>query len=198
MEKPFIGTCIQDACWYCYVGGYDGHHYYAYGDPTPLTSIEVYAIRELDGDYCDKDGAWHSIPCNDLDDVFGTYRMSHLEPEYDSDEETNILQSCLKPAKYYLLYGVNMTWNGCDGYRIIDDLSDALYRGYEVSDTIVDYNERTLALSESSHDVPMGAPFYIIGIGERTKQTLENSDFAAVKRLVDQAVDELDSGKEDA
>lgn len=198
MEKPFIGTCIQDACWYCYIGGYDGHNYYAYGDPMPLTREEVEAIRKLDSDYCGEDGAWHAVRCDDLSGVLSIHRMACLEPEYDSEEELNILQSCLKPAKHYLLYGACMTWDGCSGYKIINDLSEALCRDYEVSDTIVDYNERTLALSESSHDVPMGAPFYIIGIGERTKRTLENSDFATVKRFVDQAVDEFDSGKEEA
>ena len=198
MEKPFVGACIQDACWYCYIGGFNGHNYYAYGDPTPLTREEVDAIRKLDSDYCDEDGAWHAVLRDDLDGVLSAHRMAHIELEYDSDEETNILQSCLKTAKYYLLYGVSMTWNGHDGYRIIDDLFDALSRGYEVSDTIADYNGRMLALRESSHDVPMGAPFYIIGIGERTKRTLENSDFATVKRFVDQAVDDLDSGKEEA
>lgn len=198
MKKSFVGACIQDACWYCYIGGYNGRNYYAYGDLTPLTSEEVEAIRKLDSDYCDEDGAWHAVLRDDLDGVLSAHRMAHLELEYDSDEELNILQSCLKPAKYYLLYGDSMTWDGRSGYKIIGDLSEALCRDYEVSDTIADYNGRALALRESSHDVPMGAPFYIIGIDERTRRTLENSDFAAVKRFVDQAVDELDSGKEDA
>lgn len=198
MEKALAGLNIQDACWYCYIGGFNGHNYYAYGDLTPLTSEEVSAIRKLDSDYCDDDGAWHAVLRDDLDGVLSAHRMARVEPEYDSDEELNILQSCLKPAKHYLLYGDSMTWDGRSGYKIIDDLSEALCRDYEVSDTIVDYNGHALALRESSHDVPMGAPFYIIGIGERTKRTLENSDLAAVKLFVDQAVDELDSRKENA
>ena len=198
MEKSFVGACIQDACWYCYVGGFDGHNYYAYGDSTPLTHEEVDAIRKLDSDYCGEDGAWHSILRTDLEDVLSAHRMARLEPEYASGEELDILHSCLKPAKHYLLNGVSMTWDGRSGYKIVDDLSEALYREYEVSDTIVDYNGRILALCEASHDVPTGAPFYIIGIDERTKRTLENSDFAAIKCFVDKAVDELDSGKEDA
>lgn len=196
--ENLIGLNVQNECWHCYVGGYDGHNYYAYGDPTPLTSEEVEAIRKLDSDYCDEDGAWHSVLCTDLEDVLSAPRMARLEPEYASGEELDILHACLKHAKHYLLYGVNMTWDGHSGYKIIDALSEALYREYEVSDTIVDYNRRTLALSESSHDIPMGAPVYVIGIDERTKRTLENSDFATVKRFVDQAVAELDSGKEEA
>lgn len=198
MEKPFVGACIQDACWYCYIGGFDGHNYYAYGDPTPLTGEEVEAIRKLDSDYCDEDGAWHSIQRDDLEDVLGAPRMARLEPEYASGKELNILKSCLKPAKHYLLYGASMSWDGRSGYKIIDALSEALYREYEVTDTIVDYNGRVLEIRESSHDVPTGAPFYIIGIGDTTKRALENSDFAVIKRFVDRAADELDSGKEDA
>ena len=196
MEKSLIGVCIEDACLLCDVGGFDGQNYYAYGDPQPLTDQEVEAVRELDGDYCQPDGAWHAVPLSDLEKALSVHRMTRVEPEYDGDEELSILESCLKPAKHYLLYGACMTWDGRDGYNIVDDLSHALYRGYEVSDTIVDYNGRCLELCESSHDVPTGAPFYVIGIGERTKRTLEDSDSQAVRKFVKQAVEDLHGGKE--
>ena len=190
------GICIQDYCLFCDVGGFNGHDYFAYGDPTPLTDQEVEAVRKLDGDYCQPDGAWHAVPLSDLEKALSVHRMTRVEPEYDGDEELSILESCLKPAKHYLLYGACMTWDGRDGYNIVDDLSHALYRGYEVSDTIVDYNGRCLELCESSHDVPTGAPFYVIGIGERTKRTLEDSDSQAVRKFVKQAVEDLHGGKE--
>ena len=191
------GICIQDACLFCYVGGFNGHDYFAYGDPEPLTGQEVEAVRKLDGDYCQPDGGWHAVPLSDLETALSSHKMARVEPEYDDDEELYILQSCLKHAKHYLLYGAGMTWNGCDVYNFVDDLAYALYRGYEVSDTIVDYNGRCLELCESSHDVPTGAPFYIIGIGERTKRTLENSDSKAVRQFVEKAVEELHGGKEE-
>lgn len=150
------GICIQDACLFCDVGGFNGHDYFAYGDPTPLTDQEVEAVRKLDGDYCQPDGAWHAVPLNDLEQVLSGHKMARVEPEYDGDEELYILKLCLKTAKHYLLYGAGMTWNGCDAYNFVDDLAYALYRGYEVSDTIVDYNGRCLELCESSHDVPTG------------------------------------------
>lgn len=191
------GICIQDYCLFCDVGGFNGRDYFAYGDPQPLTDQEVEAVRKLDDDYCQPDGAWHAVPLSDLEKALSRHKMARVEPEYDDDEELYILQSCLKHAKHYLLYGAGMTWNGCDAYNFVDDLAYALYRGYETSDTIVDYNGRCLELCESSHDVPTGAPFYIIGIGERTKRTLESSDFQTVKQFVEKAVEELHSEKEE-
>lgn len=191
------GICIQDACLFCYVGGFNGHDYFAYGDPEPLTGQEVEAVRKLDGDYCQPDGGWHAVPLSDLETALSSHKMARVEPEYDDDEELYILQSCLKHAKHYLLYGAGMTWNGCDVYNFVDDLAYALYRGYEVSDTIVRYNGRTLELRESSHDVPMGAPFYVIGISARTKRAIDNGGYDALKRCVDRAVERLNAGKEE-
>ena len=61
------GICIQDYCLFCDVGGFNGRDYFAYGDPQPLTDQEVEAVRKLDGDYCQPDGAWHAVPLSDLE-----------------------------------------------------------------------------------------------------------------------------------
>lgn len=195
-EMPFAETCIQDACHYAMVGGFDGLRYFIDGVREPLTPEEVDALRQRGYEIFDDIGDWIAIPQNDLEDVVGA-KAYGANVKYDSEYEKYLLESCLKPAPYYLLYGECLTWDKRDGGDVVGDLSEALYRGYEVTDTIVRYDGRTLELCESSHDVPMGAPFYVIGISERTKRAIDNGGYDALKRCVDRAVERLNAGKEE-
>ena len=169
--KKYAGVCVQDVGLFLTIG-FDGKNYFLVAG-SKLAPDEVESLREAGCCLPDE-------PKLDAERALGTQaRNAHLDRIPDA--ELSRLSECLKPAKHYLLYGEGMTWNGHDRYKIVDDLS-------EVSDTIVDYNGRCLELCESSHDVPTDAPFYVIGIGEQTKRTLEDSDPQVVRQFVEKTL----------
>lgn len=174
MDKS-VGVCVQDIGLFLTVG-FDGKNYFLVAG-SKLTPDEVESLRAAGCCLPDELNGFRSIWLLDAERALGAKaRDAHLD--HIPNSEPSRLSECLKPAKHYLLYGAGMTGDGHDGYKIVDDLS-------EVRDAIVDYNGRCLEQRESSHDVPIGAPFYVIGIGERTKRTLEDSDFQDVRRFVE-------------
>lgn len=176
--KKYAGVCVQDVGLFLTIG-FDGKNYFLVAG-SKLAPDEVESLREAGCCLPDEPNGFRSIWLLDAERALGTQaRNAHLDRIPDA--ELSRLSECLKPAKHYLLYGEGMTWNGHDRYKIVDDLS-------EVSDTIVDYNGRCLELCESSHDVPTDAPFYVIGIGEQTKRTLEDSDPQVVRQFVEKTL----------
>lgn len=174
MEK-YVGVCVQDVGLFLTVG-FDSKNYFLVGG-SKLTPDEVESLRAAGCALPDEPNAFSANWLLDAERVLGAKaRDAHLDRIPDA--ELSRLSECLKPVKHYLLYGAGMTWDGHDRYKIVDDLS-------EVRDAIVDYNGRFLEQRESSHDVPIGAPFYVIGIGERAKRTLEDSNFQDVRRFVE-------------
>lgn len=173
--KKYAGVCVQDVGLFLTVG-FNGKNYFLVGG-SKLTPNEVESLRAAGCCLPDEPNGFRSIWLLDAERAIGAKaRNAHLDRVPDA--ELSRLSECLKPAKHYLLYGAGMTGDGRDGYMIVDNLS-------EVSDIIINYNGRCLELRKSSHDVPTDAPFYVIGVGERTKRTLEDSNFQDVRRFVE-------------
>lgn len=179
--KKNIGVCVQDIGLFLTVG-FDSKNYFLVGG-SKLTPDEVESLRAAGCCLPDEPNAFTAIWLLDAERALGAKaRNAHLDRIPNA--ELSRLSECLKPAKHYLLYSAGMTGAGHDGYMIVDSLS-------EISDAVVDCNGRYLEQRESLHDVPTGAPFYVIGIGERTKRTLENSDFQAVKQFIENTMTTL-------
>ena len=176
--KKYAGVCVQDVGLFLTVG-FDGKNYFLVAGGK-LTCDEVESLRAAGCCLPDEPNTFRPIWLLDAERALGA-KARHAHLDRIPDAELSRLSECLKPAKHYLLYGAGMAWDGHDGYKIVDDLA-------EISDTIVDYNGRCLEPGKSSHDVPTGAPVYVIGIGERTKRTLEGSDPQVVRQFVEKTL----------
>ena len=87
----------------------------------------------------------------------------------DDDAVRYVMNSLIKKAGHYMVCLTHSTWNGASGYRIVDDVKDVLYRGYDCSIHPVDVSRggKVLVMSESHHDCPTGHISYVIALTDR-------------------------------
>lgn len=88
--------------------------------------------------------------------------------DYDKDALMQAFEGVIKSAPHYLVMAHNCKWNGASGYMIVDSLSDAFYRGYDVSlkPLKISRGGKCTVFQESSHDVPTGALTSVIALTE--------------------------------
>ena len=98
-----------------------------------------------------------------------------------------VLSELIKDGEAYLVYASGVRWNGADGYKVVEDIEDAFYRGYDAS-IRVDAGSaggKILRCIESSHDVPMGSYTYIVALTADEEYDIENMSFDAVRHFVE-------------
>lgn len=95
---------------------------------------------------------------------------------FDEYTDWSILYDYIKEAPHYLIYLKGGNWRGVDCFKIVDHVSQIFYRSYVCSISMTDVSSggKVLMCRESSHDVPMGCPLYIIALTE--------SEYAALTR----------------
>lgn len=107
--------------------------------------------------------------------------------EFDEFLRDEVLSELIKDGEAYLVYASGVRWNGADGYKVVENIEDAFYRGYDAS-IRVDAGSaggKILRCIESSHDVPMGSYTYIIALTADEEYDIENMSFDAVRHFVE-------------
>lgn len=117
-----------------------------------------------------------------------------LEKEYpdamfnwDADDFEFICNAVLKPSNYgYIAFNTGIDWRGRSGYRISDTVKNVLARDYDVTQTICCATKggKALLITESSHDVPMGAYEYIIALNKTEKELSDNGNFKFTEKYI--------------
>lgn len=92
----------------------------------------------------------------------------------------------------YLVFSLGGThWSGASGYKLADDIVDALSRDCETSFTVIGGSRggKALKLRESSHDVPTGKPTYVIALTPAERDRLDGAGFDVVERFAEKHMD---------
>ena len=111
-----------------------------------------------------------------LDDPYNyEYCMGGYRDEYMYKD---FISELIKPYNHYLVCAYHCTWDGANGYKITDSLEDALSRDYNYHQYFIGGSRggKTILLSESSHDVPMGHSVMIIGLTNKEYEKLSYWD----------------------
>ena len=121
--------------------------------PVWVIDIDEYCEDPYDYDYC-------------MGDWFDEYTYEDL------------VYNLIKKYNHYLVCVYSCTWNGADGYKIADDIKDALIRNYDCSQYFVGGSKggKSIAIREHSHDVPMGHSTIIIGLTDKEYEKLSYWD----------------------
>ncbi len=95
-----------------------------------------------------------------------------IESEYFDEMHDDLL----KKSKHVLVVAHNCNWKGSNGYKIADNLSSAMSRNYETTQILsaVTKSKKAFAVTESSHDVPMGARTTYIALTDGEYRKVEN------------------------
>lgn len=104
--------------------------------------------------------------------------------EFNEKMFEDLLDTFLDDYPYYLVFASGVRWNGASGYMFTNDKVKTLYRDYDASVYVQKYNGKTLIVTESSHDVPMGSNTYIVGITDRQKDLFEDAEFSEIEEFV--------------
>ena len=94
--------------------------------------------------------------------------LSWLPPEYEDNEAAEYLLDMIEDAPHYLVMTHNCRWDGTSGYKIVDNIEEAVRRDYEVTiyPRYVSNGGKCLICSEHSQDVQQGARTSIIALTE--------------------------------
>ena len=130
------------------------------------------------------DDAYIVLDESSIEDMDIPYEaVDWTDPEWNDDSISGIMKDSAK----YLVFAYGCRWNGASGYKFADTFRSALARDYDVSlvAKAVSKGGKALYLSESSHDVPMGAPTVIVALTNREYDSLCQKDFDGVKAFAD-------------
>lgn len=104
--------------------------------------------------------------------------------DFDEYEYRDFISQLIKPYDHYLVCAYHCRWDGASGYKIADSIEDALYRDYDYHQYYEGGSRggKTILLSESSHDVPMGHRVMVIGLTDKEYEKLSywNVNFKTV------------------
>ena len=103
---------------------------------------------------------------------------------FEEDELVELLREYLNVHKHYLVFAKNCTWNGSSGYTFCDDIAETCYRDYDITLILEKTGKDAILCTESSHDVPCGAPTYIVGLSEKEYDKLQNASFDEIEKFV--------------
>lgn len=86
------------------------------------------------------------------------------------------LHKYIKTADYYLVYLRGCRWNGSSGYRVVNNIKDAFYRGYDCNIYLEKSSNKgkILQCREYHHDVPTGHSSYIVALSKDEHSKLES------------------------
>ena len=110
----------------------------------------------------------------------------------DYDEFESLKETIFEERyPYYLLYSPSVNWRGASGYRFITRPEDLLSYSEEFH---LDYNaysdhHEVLSFRYSSHDIPMGATHYYIGLSEETYETLVDQTFDEIEAFASNKIE---------
>lgn len=113
------------------------------------------------------------------------YQAVNLDScQFDEDELAFIMEDILGNYPHYLVFASGCKWNGSNGYKIVEDITETCYRDYDISLSPIDKGRRKASFLESSHDVPTGSTTYMIGITDEEYDKLANAEFEEVESFV--------------
>ena len=160
-------------------------HYTIY-NVDDLSETEISNLEELGYDLEDCDAVW--VNNSDLEDAdISAYPEDWEFDKYDAEEE---LSYYLPKAEsgHYLVLACGVRWNGANGYSIVDNVLDTIYRSYENTVYLKEVKNDVATCSEYSHDVPMGNTTYIVALTdkeyEQVKEWLEYGKFELIHNFV--------------
>ena len=135
-----------------------------------------------------------------LDEV-DTVCIDPCEIEYcmgsDFDEWmfNDFITQLMKSFDGYLVCAYGSDWRGRTGYKIVDDIKDAFYRSYDVSQYYRGGSSggKSICITEYHHDCPMGHSTMIIGLTEKEYEKLSHwdCDFETVIKFADKHSDSI-------
>lgn len=98
---------------------------------------------------------------------------------YDYTDFMIFVNDLIKPANHYLVVAYGSNWRGQTGYKLVSDICDAFFRNDNCSQYVVGSSSRgkSLLITESNHDVPMGYDTLIIALTDNEWNYLNNADF---------------------
>lgn len=102
---------------------------------------------------------------------------------FDGDELSELLTENIGKFPYYLVFAKNCTWNGSSGYTFCDKIVNTCYRDYDVTLILEKTGKNAILCTESSHDVPCGAPTYIVGLNEKEYNKLQDASFDDIEKF---------------
>lgn len=104
--------------------------------------------------------------------------------EFNNNLLEDILITSIGKYPHYLVFASGCRWNGASGYKFCDKITDTIYRDYDITLELEEKLEgRAIKCRESSHDVPMGNPTYIIGLSNKEYDRLEEASFEEVEKF---------------
>ena len=107
--------------------------------------------------------------------------------EFDEEQLTDTLYELVGKCPHYLVLAKNCRWNGASGLKFCDDVIGTVTRDYEVSIVANKQGKNAILCVESSHDVPTGAPTYIVGLTEAEYNKLSklSENFDEIEKFVE-------------
>ena len=161
-------------------------HYTIY-DIDDLSETEISDLEEMGYDLDDwNDAIW--VHDEDIDDIsIYAYPKDWEYDEYEAEEE---LSNYLPKAEsgHYLVLASGVRWNGANGYAIVDNVLDTIYRDYENTVYLEEVKNGMAICAEYSHDVPMGGSTYIVALTndeyEQVMEWLDDEEFASINDFV--------------
>ena len=126
---------------------------------------------------------------NELD-----YDKNYEFDYFDGDEFEDFVNNFLvKERNNYLVFAMGYGWRHLNGYKFTETVRDALYRNYDCTFSIsgVSKGEKTVMLSEYSHDNPTGCSLLITSLTDREYDRLYNADFETVEKFAKKQLDKV-------
>ena len=163
-------------------------HYTIY-NVADLSETEISNLEEMGYEFDfeeDVDTIW--IHDDDLD--YASIYAYPADWEYDEYEAKDELSYYLPESEsgHYLVLACGVRWNGANGYTIVDNVLDTIYRDYENTVYLEEVKNGVAICKEYSHDVPMGNTTYIVALtNDEYEQMLEWFDdekFASINDFV--------------
>lgn len=151
-----------------------------------LTKVTNESLSQLYNDLGDDIKYKNSIRLTG-DDI-EKYNIDSNAIDYDSVEFLDsiledTLETLIGKHPHYLVFASGCRWNGNSGYKFCDNITDTVYRDYDITLLLEEQQKNCIKCRESSHDVPTGSTTIIIGISQEIYEQLEDADFNDIEKF---------------
>ena len=141
-----------------------------------------------DGYICDEDQSYLDMTDTEIEEYDIPIECVDWDATFFEKEEFDwVVDELIQTdANHYLVFAKNCRWNGASGYKVVSELRDAFCRDYDVNIYAAGQSEdkKCLKCTEYSHDVPTGAPTFIVALSEDEHEFIEDASFSEVTEFV--------------
>ena len=153
-----------------------------------ISKLPKDVYEKIDNDYggLEDEGAYIRMSEDNIDYYnVPSEAVDYSDGDFDEYELEAIMSDILGNYPHYLVFAAGCRWNGASGYKVVEDVKETCYRGYDITLELKERGKRKALFRESSHDVPMGSTTYMLGITEEEYDRILDMEFNEVEEFVD-------------